>query len=378
MRTRLCWGKALLALAILSLSACGSAGTGGPGGADAMTEHLVGQDAVLDVLQRQCEVNWEKEPSTELQNATKPTHYTRPFFTMCKDGKFYWNDWQVYEEPITPEEAAVSGNEIRCPSGQCKWGICREDAEFFESQIPPGTKMLDGVLELENTACAPCNPNNIAYSFNGAEYDKAGSEYECEGTFECCSNPAAWGGPCRAESWYWSIILRTADRTGGLTVGVGESGFAQSLHSECVDSAEVSCYPGDNARCVKDTATLMASQWSQDNLGAVFSSTELALIVEARLTMGTSTRMKALMASPQEACVPSERVSQHPFSYWTCSGMASIKLEDGRWFKYVWLHPYSRESCDRPCWLSALTVQYEYAGVPIKYAFWEIPGEPKW
>lgn len=368
----------MLAVAVVGASGCGSSAPADPGNPDAAPEQRSGLDAALDALPGHCEVNWEETPSPLVQHATTTTHYTRPFFTMCKEGKFYWNEWEVYEEGISPEEAATSGHEIRCPSGQCKRGICREDAEYIEGQIPEGTTLFNGVLLMDNKACSSCNPNNKAYAFTPMNSFDNNTEYFCEGTHSCCWDPAEWDGPCPVENWFWSIGIVDTERSILLTIGAAESEFVPNDSDECLDSAEVNCYPDENARCVAGSATLMTSHWTQSSPGWFVLGSETLPFGEVRLTIGTTSRMKALMATPQQACVPTDRVIQRPFTYWTCSGTATVKLDDGRWFRVVWLHSYGPESCDKPCWMANYADSYEIEGIPVKYAFWEIPPEPKW
>ena len=130
-----------------------------------------------------CPVDWAKVPYTTIENdkpiAQGPTKFTRPFFTMCENGGFYWSDWQYFPDSIDPEQAQSVGTFVPCLSGECKWGICKEDAEFIEKRIKgttmKGTVSVDGL-------CYPCNPNNAAYAVKEAPWN-GGS---CDSGTYCC------------------------------------------------------------------------------------------------------------------------------------------------------------------------------------------------
>lgn len=353
-------------------------------GCSAGTAPAKGQDLVpdlgvnVDVPPVVCEPDWLKWVSPHVYTEAGPSKFTRPFFTMCEEGMIRWDGWEVYDDD---EEESLEFLEraqvIACPGGQCKWGLCKEDADYFESLAATMGDPVKVTLKMRSQYCDTCNINNVMF----AQYpDVYGVEYWCDSGPACCDSPL--DDPCPTnKQWGWSVSLRENVEPPSYAFLFSAEEYDYSGDDEsCLGSEEAQCGPRNNAFCVPGTASLYASDWDSDDLyladahvaglvanGVDFDADYAQLIIADTVSSHTVDGQWTL---PE--CDPTVGRTQHGSPYFSCSGAAVLHTKDGKWVRAVWLYKYDRNECSKPCWMAT-----EDEGLEVELYVQELPGKPE-
>jgi len=312
---------------------------------------------------------WEEMRSEKVQVADGLTYYTRPYFTTCENGQFFREDWQFYSEGIERYSPEELGQTIVCPSGECKWGMCKEDAEYIEAQFPKGATRLSGRLSLENSRSKTFNLQSVLYTPTRWDDDHY---WACEGGGCCESAAESFDGPCLAPQWFWTVNVQSDDFQDQIFLDMMEIYYA-SEGANCLEDAWDWCGLENNTHCLAGTVALSQMELSGAAYEYAFALSiagEWIYADRVHLVMGTQYGLFSFQAN-HGSCPSDFAASSADLSFFTCSGTAQFHIVDGRWFQAAWIQKYDPSRCDKPCWMA------REAPVDVEFAIWQLDGEPK-
>lgn len=367
-----CNGASILSVALVAGCLAIGCGPDNSSTADADTSGEVDSrpDADLQADAARCPIDWEKTPSTEVAPIVGPVYYSRPFFTTCKDGVFYYSTWMSYDEPITEYTVETEANRVHCRSGTCRDGMCEDDQEFIESMVESADQVESGFFSMYSADCEVCNPNNALYSPWEVELPP---NVICDGGSLCCDNPMPNDGPCHAEEPDWSFVAHSKDERRILRLSA--YGTMKCTDIDCQYSELDLCEAVRGGSCVPDVSTLQQIDWDNDDcngtyVGLLVYNDDYLTVSKATIWMGTRDDFWNLGANNPE-CGPEKATSLLSMTYFTCSGAALVQTMDDRWFKAVWIHRYDPSDCDdKPCWMA------RHEKLPVEFLLTELPGDP--